>query len=387
MTSLRETLVASLEPREVAPETRARRERLRDFVRAHEHHVFDVGHPLADRVRALLGWDDEALDAFVESPLVCHSSPHASMNSMPPMMAFPWILSTATRLAEQKHGAPAVHLRTQCTHHDFNDTFSKPHAWWHRDERGEVVKTHVFTRLPIKYHPILSKPAPALDDVPMLDIDRQAVELAALGSNYAYFCVIYRCYLERRLGFHTDSRVVEVPIDLLNRFTVAEVGLLDWYDVIERSGMRLRVERDNAPLAELDRGEAEAIAATGCSWPTRAVIAPNLVNFTQFYLLGLSMMVGGRAMAQYVPEMNVKIGKFVAELDGWHCEPPAFLPFTGVPLVDVLGMSDEAARCQAQYGFATSLPLVASHAEERAAAALSSLLDRDYAEFYAGQRS
>src|SRR5579883_418058 len=331
MTDLRTTLAEAFVPRPVAPEVRALRERLCAFVRRHEARVFDVSHPRADEVRGMLGWDDETMAAFIDSPLLCHSSPHAAMNSFPPMLAFPWMLGRAVRLAEEKHGVPAVHLRTQCTNHDFNDTFAKPHAWWHRSPDGEVVKTHLFARVPIKYHPILSKAAPDLAGIPLHEVDRAAVELAALGTNYANFCVIYRNHLERLAGFHVERRLLEVPIDLLNRFTIQDVGLLEWFDVIDRAEMHLRLVVPDGPMVRLSRAEAERIARHGEPWLEQAVIAPNMVNFTQFYRLGLSLMFGGKAMAAYVPEMNEKIKVFSSGLDGWTRDAPAFVPFTGIP--------------------------------------------------------
>jgi hypothetical protein len=382
MPDLRRILVDAYAPRPVEPDVRALRERLCEFVRRNEAHVFDVSHAKADRVRSMLGWDDETLAAFVDSPLVCHSSPHAAMNSFPPMLAFPWILGRAAALAEEKHGAPAVHLRTQCTHHDFNDTFAKPHAWWHRGPDGEVVKTHLFARVPIKYHPILAKAAPRLADVVMDPVDRAAVELAELGTTYANFCVIYRNHLERVAGFHVERRLVEIPIDLLNRFTVQDVGLLPWFDVIDRADMGLRLVVADAPMETLSRAEAERIADRGEPWLKQAVIAPNMVNFTQFYRLGLSLMLGGRAMAAYVPDMNEKIRAFSSGLDGWRCEAPAFVPFTGIPFVDLLSIQDEAALCQKEYGIATSLPLVVSTFGPRVAPMLETLLDQDYGTLY-----
>jgi hypothetical protein len=382
MTDLRTTLAEAFVPRPVAPEVRALRERLCAFVRRHEARVFDVSHPRADEVRGMLGWDDETMAAFIDSPLLCHSSPHAAMNSFPPMLAFPWMLGRAVRLAEEKHGVPAVHLRTQCTHHDFNDTFAKPHAWWHRSPDGEVVKTHLFARVPIKYHPILSKAAPDLAGIPLHEVDQAAVELAALGTNYANFCVIYRNHLERLAGFHVERRLLEVPIDLLNRFTIQDVGLLEWFDVIDRAEMHLRLVVPDGPMVRLSRAEAERIAQHGEPWLEQAVIAPNMVNFTQFYRLGLSLMFGGKAMAAYVPEMNEKIKVFSSGLDGWTRDAPAFVPFTGIPFVDVLGIHEEAARCQKEYGIATSLPLVASALGPGVGEALDALLDRSYGELF-----
>lgn len=383
MTDLAQTLVDSFRPRSITPEISSRRQRLCDFVRRNEAHVYDVSHPRAAAVRALLGWDDETMEAFVRSPLLCHSAPHASMNSFPPMLGFPPILASAARLAEQRHGAPAVHVRTQCTHHNFSDTFSKPHAWWHVGAGGKVVRTGVFARSPIRHHPVLSKPAPRLSNEPMENIDQEAVELAELGTNYANYCIIYRMYLERQANFHMPHRVIEFPIDMLNRFTISEVGMIAWFDLIDGAGLHLRIEQDNAPMVPMSRDQADVFAHSGDPWLTRAVIAPNMVNFSQVYILGISLMLGGSRMAIYVPGMNIEIAKFIAGLDGWRCDPPAFLPFTNVPVASVLGMAEEAARCEAEHGFSTSLPLVTSAVGVDGAAKLDALLSFDYRVLYA----
>lgn len=389
MTSdLRAMLSDRFQPRPVTAEVRVSRQSLCDFIRRHEDRVFDVSDPRAARVRALLGWDDETMAAFIDSPLLCQSSPHAGMNSFPPMLAFPWILGKAVELAERRYQATAVHLRTQCTHHDFNDTFAKPHAWWHRTQAGDVVKTHLFKRLPIKYHPILSKPFPVLDHGVLHPADRDAVELAELGRNYAYYCVIFRARLERLAGFHVPHRTIEVPIDVLNRFTIRQIGLLPWFNILASAGMGLRQEAADAPMAELTMAQARDLAdqadraEEAASWPERALIAPNLVNFAQFYRLGLSLMLGGRAMAGYVPEMNSAIAAFTTRLESWSCEPPAFMPFTRVPFVELLELDQEAAACQRQWGIASSLSLVVSALGEMVSTRLEPMLDMSYDEIF-----
>lgn len=387
MIRLRQVLADSFQPRPVTPDIRLRRQRLCQFIRRNEAHMYDVRHPRAATVRTLLGWDDATMATFVDSPLLCHSAPHVSMNSFPPMLAYGWVLASAVRLAQEQQGAPAVHVCTHCTHHNFDDRFSKPYAWWHSSPVSrrrpattgpEVIRTQVFKRTPIRHHPILSKPAPRLADEPMHLIDRNAIELAALGTNYANYCVIYRTYLERLAGFHVDERVIEVPMDMVNRFTIEEFGLVKWFDLIDRAGMNLRLELENGPLAVMSRAEAQMIAKTGEPWLKRAVIAPNTVNFSQFYLLGLSLMIGGSKMAHYVAGMNVEIERFVAGIAGWRYTPPTFLPFTTVPVAEVLDLQDQAAYCQEKYGFSTSLPLVAVALGPEAGSGLDALLTFDY---------
>ena len=382
VTDLREVLIEAFMPRPITPDVRSRRQRLCDFIRAHEARVYDVGHPRVGRVRDLLGWDDETMAAFVGSPLLCHSSPHAAMNSFPPTFAYPWILGRAVLLAQERHGIPAVHVRTQCTHHDFYDSFTKPHAWWHRAPDGAPVKTHLFARRPVKDHPILSKPAPALEHGSLHPVDREAVELAELGTNYAYYCVIYRAALERVVGFHPPHRTIEVPIDVLNRFTVSELGLLPWFGIVAATGQHLRVQRDSASMDVLTRPEATELAAGGASWPKPAVVGTNRVNIAQFYWLGISLMVGGPAMATYIPEMNPWIAGFASGSVRWPGEPPQLVPVTRVPAVELLGLGQEAARSQREWGISTSLSLTASAEGERAAERLGPVLSTDYAELF-----
>ena len=160
--------------------------------------------------------------------------------------------------------------------------------------------------------------------------------------------------------------------------------MIPWFDLVEGDGLHLRVEQVNAPMVPMSRDDAEELACSCETWLTRAVIAPNMINFSQVYALGLSLMLGGSSMAVYIPDMNVRIAKFISGLTGWGWNPPAFLPFTNVPVASVLGMEDEAARCQVEYGFPTSLPLVASAVGEDVAAKLDALLKFDYRVLYGG---
>lgn len=383
MTELARVLAEALKPRPVPPEVRARRQRLCAFLDRAEPHILNMNHPHADTARRLLGWDAQTKAAFVESPLLCHSSPHAALNSFPPMMAFPWLLGTAVRQAEAAHGVPAVHLRTQCTHHNFNDTFAKPHAWWHRSPTGEIAKTLVYSRRAGKHVALLARPAPDLSEVPMTELDAEALEVAGATHDFGWFSIVYRGFLEQHAGLHVPHRLIEVPIDLLNRFTIEELGLLPWFDLLDAADLRLRRVAPDGTMAYPDRDEVRAIAdereRAGNPWLERAFLAPNPISFAQFYLFGLSLMVGGRAMADYVPDMNVEIGKFAASVPGWDCVPPAFLPFKRLPVAEAVGLGEEAKQCRARYGFDTSLPLVVSAAGPGTADALNDgLLGLDY---------
>lgn len=379
---MRDALTRAYTPRDVTSDVRACRQGLCDYIRKHEARVFDVADPRAETVRALLGWDDETMSAFIGSPLVCNSSPHTGMNMFPPTFAYVWIMYRAARLAEERYGAPAVHLRTQCTHHDFYDTYSKPHAWWHRAADGAVVKTQLFTRRPIKDHPNFSKPVPAVDLTELHPLDRSAVELARLGTNYPHYCMIYDAVVERAMGFHLPHRTVELPIDLLNRFTIAQTGLLPWFDMMAGADQPLRVERPNASMSILTRAEAETLATTGEDWLSRAVIGTNRVNIAQFYRLGLALMIGGPKMAVYIPQMNGWINSFAGESGNWTCETPSFMPVTEDPVVELLGIAEEAARCEREWGISTALSPVATTFGERAADLLEPMLEMDYAELF-----
>jgi hypothetical protein len=238
---------------------------------------------------------------------------------------------------------------------------------------------------------MLSKAAPRLSGEPMLDTDSAAIALAELGTNYASYCVIYRMYLERLAGFHVDNRVIEFPIDLLNRFTIGEIGMQPWFTLMDGAGLALRQELDNAPMERLSEDGARELdrylreqrdAGQDSPWLERAVIAPNMINFSQFYLLGLSLMLGGRAMAGYVPEMNATIEKLTSGIEGWRSEPPAFLPVTTVPVAELLGLGEEAARSQAEYGISTTLSLVASARGAAVGPGLDPLLAGDYRDLY-----
>jgi hypothetical protein len=57
MTDLGQVLADSFQPRAVTPDVRSRRQRLCQFIRRSEAHVYDVSHPHAATVRTVLGWD------------------------------------------------------------------------------------------------------------------------------------------------------------------------------------------------------------------------------------------------------------------------------------------------------------------------------------------
>src|SRR6266542_1649371 len=145
-----------------------------------------------------------------------------------------------------------------------------------------------------------------------------------------------------------------------------------------RYGRSLRIERPDGRLSKMTRHDAESAARLGEDRFQLAVIATNTVNIFQAYLLGISLMLGGRRMAKYVPGMNRDIQKFALHRDEWKYHEPAFLPFTAIPVSEALNLVDEADRCQAEFGFRTSLPLVASAWEGQAAARLDSLLSMDF---------
>src|SRR5262249_2415588 len=105
---------------------RRNRERLCAFIRSIEDEVFAADEQARVTLRRLLGWDDETFHAFITSPLLTHSSPHASMNAFPPMMTYPWIQRCIQTLAALAGGGRAVHIRTPVMHNNLGDLRWRP---------------------------------------------------------------------------------------------------------------------------------------------------------------------------------------------------------------------------------------------------------------------
>src|SRR5450756_666552 len=214
-------------------EVRRAREDLASFLRMAEPRVFRASGGRQRELQRLLGWDDESLDRFIKSPMIIHSSTHVSMNAFAPMLTFPWFcLRLMTEAAGRLEEKP-VHLRTQVTHNNLSDNRWKPHVWWRLDPHGTVTRTQLFSKAPRFEHQILlSQPIP---DIPAADLgktDSKAVELAQNATNFAYFALIYRMSIERACGLHLDDGTIEVPIDLMNVFSLRGSAYAKWRKIL-----------------------------------------------------------------------------------------------------------------------------------------------------------
>jgi hypothetical protein len=392
----------------VCERERKRRQLLGEFLRRVEPTVHGASGGVREELRTLLGWDDASLHAFVEADVVVHSSPHASMNAFEPMFAFPWL---AAKLAScSPMPARAVHLRTVVTHNNLGDLRWRPYAWWHRTRDRSVVKTRMFTRnSKLRHHVLLAKPVPRLDLSDCVSMDREAIALAGHTCNYAYFCMVYRSFVERCAGLHGLPPMVEVPIDLLNAFSLHEDGIELWASALAHFGMSFRttdaagrlvevappgrgqegegtggtatVRGENAKRAgaKVDVEVAEATTQLSTARP-RPLLCPNAINLAQAQLFGLSFMIGAERMSEYVPRTADMIGRVVERL-GFPNRPPRFVGVTDVPIAEVLEHDPATRACFAVDGLLGSLPVGAADIGGRVAANLERLFSTDSSRF------
>jgi hypothetical protein len=352
-------------------EERRRRQRLGEFLQRIEPAVHNASGEAREEIRSLLGWDDASLHAFVEADMVVHTSPHASMNAFEPMFAFPWV--AATLASSSATPSRAVHLRTVVTHNNLGDLRWRPYAWWHRGRDGSVVKTTLFTRnSKLRHHVLLAKPVPHIDLSACVPMDRDATALARHARNYAYFCVVYRSFVERCAGLHGSRPMIEAPIDLLNAFSFHADGVELWAATLADFGMTFRTTDAAGRLVELARPAAADLADAR----TRLLLCPNAISISQAHLLGISFMIGAERMSEYVPEMTDLIGRFVERL-GFSHRPPEFVGFTDVPIADVLEHDPATIARFAADGLRGSLPVGAADIGRRVAANLDRLFDAD----------
>lgn len=327
--TLRDVLGA-LKPAGIPPsEVRSRREHLASFLRSVETRVFTASGPARATLRQLLGWDDSSLDAFIRSPLLVHTSTHVSMNAFAPMMAFPWFsLRLIATQTDYPDGGQPVHLRTQVTHNNLSDSRWKPNIWWHVGRDGEMTRTQLFSiGRRYKHQILLCQPVPAAPEN-LCDTDAEAVALAGHATNFAYFALIYRMAIERHARLHAPNSTVEVPVDLMNTYSLAGDGAMIWGRAMAEMGYTLRAIGTDNELHEVDRPPATAVdPLTVCS----TLIAPNYLNIGQAYRLGLSVILGADRMSGYVSEMNEVIAAFLSRI-GETAHTPLFL---GVSRFDV----------------------------------------------------
>lgn len=366
-------------------DVRRSRERLAELIRTVEDQVFDAPDSATrDRLRRLLGWDDDTFAAFIDSPLLAHSSPHTGMNFFAPMFTYAWILGQLQREAEANGVAGAVHVRTLVTHNSLGDLRYRPYAWWYRARDGRVRKHALHSRNHRERHKVLmALPPPSIDANDLCDSDREALDLACHGRSYAWFGMIYRQSLERRAGFHVDGRIVEVPLNILNAFTFGDEALADWMRAVsEVTGKTVRTVDANGELEDLDATRAGEYTANRHDLTSHAILFPNTANFAQVYRLGVSAMIGAEKMARYVAPMNDDIAEIVRRAGAQQHDPPELISVTRVPL-DEIGVEDAATRgALAEWGIRLSLPIAVADHGAGLGTRMERLLDLDYHELH-----
>ena len=353
---------------------RAVREDLAVFLRSVEPRVFTARGTRQQELRRLLGWDDDSLHRFIGAPLVVHSSTHVSMNAFAPMLTFPWFCLRVMSHAASGPGGRPAHLRTQVTHNNLSDSRWKPHAWWRLDDRGAVTKTRLFSQASRWAHQILlCQPLPPLPPAGLAERDAAAAELAGHATNFAYFAMLYRMSLERACGLHDAGGTVEVPIDVLNAFSLRGAAWPRWRLACGELGLPLRAVTAGNELRPLADAEAAGLAPPDPLDPRQTVICHNYLNMGQAYRLGVGVTVGAEKMSAYEPEMNRVIDSFFAVL-GEQVRPPRFLGVQAIALDRLAPLDEQAAAGLERLGGRPSLPLYAATYGGSLAAALDRAL-------------
>ena len=349
-----------------SPETRRRRERLVAFLREVEPRV--LGEAAGPEARRALGWDDESLAAFVESDLVVHSSPHASMNAFAPMFAFPWVCRTIGVSSDARR---PVHLRTQITHNNVSDTRWRPYAWWHREPGGAVGRISFFRRTPQRRQVLLAQPVPS---IPLDECDAEdaaAVAVAEGATNFASFCLVYRSLVERRAGIDWPGRTVEVPAEVLTAFLLREEGIELAAKIAGPVELSVRAI-EHGELVEV--GPAEV----GAHDPDRLVL-PIAALMAGVYRLGADVVVGAEKMAAYLPEANEAADRILGRENGDH---PPLVSIARLPgVAELLPLDAPSLARLEETGAAPSLPIWAADYGTDVARRLDTLLGRPWKEF------
>ncbi|MER5968934.1 hypothetical protein ABT112_04155 [Streptomyces sp. NPDC002055] len=349
-------------------EVRERRSRLADFVRAAEPRFHRAPQSDRERLRRLLGWDDASLHRFVEAPMVVHSSTHASMNAFAPMVAFPWFaLRIMTEAAGRADAGGHTHLRTLLTHNNLSDNRWKPHVWWRLDDRGRLVRHQLFSKQPrFKHRILLRQPVPDLSGTAadgFCEADREAVGLARYTTNFAYFATVYRLALERRTELHVPGGTVEIPVDMMNAFSLGGKAFPRWREALYDQGLVLRRAGGDDELHALDRN-----AAAGCDAPDplhvrSTLFCPNYINVGHAFRMGLSVSMGADRMASYEADMSGVLSTFFRAI-GEDVPFPQFLGVSGIDLERLLPLPDSLTARLVEEGGKPSLPLyVAVHGD------------------------
>ncbi|WP_030061722.1 MULTISPECIES: hypothetical protein [Streptomyces] len=356
-------------------EVRHRRRQLADFVRAAEPRVHRAPAADRERMRRLLGWDDESLHRFVSSPMVVHTSTHASLNAYAPMLTFPWY---ALRLISQATGSAdgGTHLRTLLTHNNVTDHRWKPNSWWRCDRHGRLVRTQVLSQRPRFRHQILlTQPVPEITADDLAPTDTEALELARHATNFAYFAMIYRISLERQLGLHVPGGTVEVPIDMMNTFSLTTGDYDGWVDTLYTGGYGLRGIGADNKLQDLPRESAAALAPPEALDLRSTLICPNYMNLGHSYRMSVSATIGADRMTAYEAEMGEVLSRFFRTL-GEEFDRPQFLGVSRTEIDQLAPLPDQLVADLADLGGQPSFPLYAATYGERLVPALDAALER-----------
>jgi len=357
-------------------EMRLRRQQLAEFLRAIEPRVFRAPLEARAELRQLLGWDDDALHAFIESPMIVHSSTHVSMNAFPPMLAFPWF---CRGVADRHDGG--VHLRTQVTHNNLSDNRWKPHVWWRCGAGGRLVRTPLFSKAPrFEHQVLLCQPPPRVELDDLHACDARALGLAGHATNFAYFAMVYRMALERELGLHAPGRTVEVPLDVVNVFTAPRVAQEPWGAALGALGLRHRRVGEDRELHEVRELPGHGPFRPDPLVMTDTVVCPNEVNQALVYRFGVSATIGAEKMTAYVDGMNELIADLMRRVgEAWH--RPHFFGVAALPLDEVAPLDGPLGEDVRRQGVRPSLPLLAARYGGELRARLDTLLARPAADF------
>lgn len=356
---------------------RERRERLANYVRAHERLLLRAGHDGDVGHREPLGWDDESLHAFIHSSLAVNSSPHASMNAFPPMLFLPW-LAQQVQVAALRDDA--VHLRTAAVHNNFGDNRWKPHAWWRLTVEGRVTKTVLFSRRPRMKRVVAAESMPELPD-DMTRSDAAATEFAAGFRSFGHAALAYRMSLERMLGFHTTARTLEVPLDLIVGFMLEEFGPEAYMIAQKLDDMSQHVRYRHKDSGELCEASAEDFMSG--SPEAQEWLFPNFVHLTFIRLLGVDVMLGAEKMARYVPRLEPLTTILFSDSDLGVPPEPQLLTMGTFPAEAAAASDIRVRRELHEFGITNSLPILAALSGEEDRTCMDWLLDEPYERFCA----
>ncbi|MFI9645093.1 hypothetical protein ACIHAA_02165 [Streptomyces sp. NPDC052040] len=359
-------------------EVRERRRQLAEFVRAAEPRVHRAPPADRERMRRLLGWDDESLHRFIESPMVVHTSTHASLNAYAPMLAFPWyVLRLITRATGSADGG--THLRTLLTHNNVTDNRWKPNAWWRSNRNGRLVRTQLLSQRPkFRHQVLLTQPVPEVTADDLAPTDAEALELARHATNFAYFAMIYRISLERQVGLHVPGGTVEVPIDMMNTFSLSRGDYGGWVDALYTGGYALRGIGADNKLADLPRETAAALPPPDALDLRSTLICPNYMNLGHAYRMSVSATIGADRMTSYEAEMGEVLSRFFRTL-GEEFDRPQFLGVSRTEIDLLAPLPGRLVADLADQGGQPSFPLYAAAYGERLVPALDAALDHSVA--------